>query len=269
MRKFMLATAAILGLTVSANAADMPLKAPPVSPAAADYSGWYWALGPSAKVADSTVNGNVLLANLASSNVMAAGGGIDFEFGHISGNISQVGFFNWSRLYAEGTYQNVAGGFTAPGASASTVSRWSAQQGFDINADIVTYVLSAFNWPNPFSGVSPPTLSNIAVAAGPHQYMGIFVTEQGLGGNFGAATGTSWAAAIGARTGWLYETLNTSGKPNGLALDSGLQVAWMPKGITFDNVFAGNTPIAAHASTIQGTTYGVYAHLMVPALFRW
>lgn len=270
MRKFLLSAFMLAAsyTVVPALAADLAMKAQQPF-LIYNGSGAYWGFGTSSRLADSSVNGNTLLANLASSNVMAAGQTVDLEAGYVWGNASLGGFASWYRVYAEGSYQNVAGGVTTPSSTASVVSRWSAQEGFDVNADLVQYVLSAFNWQNPFPGgfsLRPP--ANVAVAAVPHQYVGAFLVEQGLGGNFGEATGTSWALAGGVRTGWLWQTLNKDGKPNGMAFDMGGQVAWMPRGITFSNVLAANgAALVANPSVSMGTTYSVYAHLLFPSLF--
>jgi hypothetical protein len=269
MRKFLLAGVALVALALPAVAADMPVKAPPSPFQTYTGSGLYWGLGSTAKLADSTVNGNLFASNLATGNVNAAGGTLDFEVGYIWGNATLAGFANWARVYSDGSWQNITAGVSTSGNNATVVSRWSAQQGVDVNADIVNYILSALNWKNPFPAFPPPTIpSNLSVAATAHQYVGLFLTEQGLGGNVGAANGTSWAAAFGARTGWLYQLLNASGKPNGMAFDSGFQVAWMPKGVTFNNVLASNgAPLAVNTSVNMGTTYGVYVHILAPSLF--
>ncbi len=262
---------AATALTSIAYAADMPVKAlAPVGPFQSyNGSGLYFGLGSTAKVADSSVNGNLLANNLVTGNVMAAGGTVDFEMGYIWGNASLSGFANWARVYSDVSYQNITGGISAPGNDATVVSRWSAQQGVDINADLVAYVLSALNLKNPFPAFTPQPPANISVASTAHQYVGAFATEQGLKGNIGAAAGSSWDWAFGVRTGWLWQTLNAAGKPNGLAFDTGLQVAWMPKGVQFDNVFATNgATIVGHPSVTMGTTYGVYVHVLAPSLFN-
>lgn len=265
MRKLLSGIALLALLPPLAVAADLPVKAPQsqASPfVTANGSGFYWGIGTTSKVADSTVNGNVFAGNLISSNVMAAGQTVDGEVGYIWGNASVAGFANWWRLYASASYQNISGGVSVPSNSASVASRWAAQQGFDVNADVVQMIFTTFGWTNPFAGFQPQLPSNIAVAASPRQYIGGFVTEVGLTGNFGQASGTSWAVAGGARTGFLWQMLGANGKPNGMAFDSGVQVSWMPKGVTFNNVFAGNgAPLAVNSSVNMGTTYALYARL--------
>jgi hypothetical protein len=263
--------AVVLAAMSAAHAADMPVKAlAPVGPFQTyTSSGLYFGAGSTAKVADSSVNGNLLATNLATGNVNAAGGTVDFEAGYIWGNASLAGFANWARVYSDVSYQNITGGISAPGNDASVASRWSAQQGVDINADLVNYFLTALNLKNPFPAFSPQPPANISVASTAHQYVGAFATEQGLKGNIGQATGTSWAAAFGVRTGWLWQTLGTSGKPNGLAFDTGIQVAWMPRGVEFDNVLASSgAVVVGKPSVTMGTTYGVYVHVLAPSLFN-
>lgn len=262
MLKILALAAVLTAAAIPASAADMPTKAAPTPFVAVNGSGFYWGVGTSSRLADATANSNLLVANLATGNTIAAGQSIDGEIGYIWGNASLAGFANWARVYASASYQNVAGGVVAPGASISVVSRWSAQQGVDVNADIFQYVLNIFNWQNPFPTFSPQLPSNVAVASSPRQYVGAFVTEVGLGGNVGAATGTSWAVAGGVRTGYLWQLLGTNGKPNGLALDAGVQVAWMPRGVTFNNVFANNgAQLVVNPTVNMGTTYSAYVRV--------
>lgn len=270
MRKFLIASAALVALTLPAAAADMAVKAqPPASPFLTYAgSGFYWGVGSSARVADASANGNLFVGNLASSNLFAAGGSIDGEVGYIWGNASAVGFLNWYRVYASASYQNIAGtqvAATSTGPqSVSAVSRWAAQEGFDVNADLFNLIFSTFGWTNPFPAFTPQPPSNLALATIPHQYAGAFITEVGLGGNFGPSTsGAQVAIAGGARTGWIWQTLDKTGKPNGAALDMGVQVAWMNRGVTLNNVFAPNgLPVSAHATVEMNTTYSVYARLL-------
>jgi hypothetical protein len=269
MMKFRIA-AALVALVASGPAfsADMPVKAEPSPFLIYNGSGFYWAVGTSARVADASANGNLLIGNLLSSNVKAAGGGIDFEVGYIWGKASAIGFLNWYRVYASATYQNISGSQVATSAatgpqSLSVVSRWQAQQGFDVNADLFNYIFSTFGWSNPFPAFTPQPPSNLTLATIPHQYVGGFITEVGLGGNFGpSTTGAQIGIAPGVRTGFIWQTLGKDGKPNGAAFDTGVQVAWMTKGVTLNNVFAPNgAPVALQNGVDMGTTYSVYAHL--------
>lgn len=260
MKRLALLTTALVALTSFAFAADMATKAPPATPFL-NYngSGFYWGIGSTTNVDASSVNGNVFAGNLVSSNLTAAGASIDGELGYIWGNASLAGFANWARVYASGGYQNVNGGTVVANNAASVVSRWHADEGVDVNADLVQYVLNVFNWQNPFPSFTPQLPSNVAVASSPRQYVGVFVEEFGLGGNFGSASGTSWAAAPGVRTGFLWQTIGTNGKPNGMALDMGVKVSWPTKGVTFNNVGGPNPTV--NASVAMGTMYGAYMRL--------
>src|SRR5215472_722385 len=101
MRKFLLAGVSLLVLASSASAADMALKAPAL-PVFSGGSGFYWGIGTYGGVASSSVNGSgLLVTNLVSNNLNAAGGGVDGALGYINGNTSTVGFGNWYRLEAE------------------------------------------------------------------------------------------------------------------------------------------------------------------------
>ena len=101
---------------------------------------------------------------------------------------------------------------------------------------------------NPFPSFTPQLPSNVGVAVTPREYFGVFVTEFGISGTFGAATGQSVGVAPGVRTGYLWQTVDATGRPNGGALDLGVAVDWPTKGATFNNVFAGSgAPLTLNA----------------------
>lgn len=251
MKKWLGIFAIVLGAT-GAHAADMAVKAPPLSPFAGG-SGIYWGIGTYGGVAQSNVSGSGILAtSLVSSNVTASGGGIDAALGYINGNTSQLGFANWYRFEAEGSYQNISGGV----GSGSVASRWGATQEFDVGADVLAYLTSVLgsgiNWPT----LTPPALpANVTVGV-PKQYIGAIVREFGLDGTIGNAHGVTVGIAPGVKTGFLYPTVDKTGKPNGGAIDLWASVTWNTRGATIGNVFAANgTPLVFNAGVNQGTTY--------------
>ena len=130
--------------STSAFAADVLTKAPPsVSPFVSYGSGFYWGVGTYAGVAQSNVSGNNLLAtSLVSGNLDAAGAGVDVALGYMKGSTATLGFGNWYRFEAEVAYQNIQGGVSVPGNSASINSHWSATQEADIGADLVAAITS-------------------------------------------------------------------------------------------------------------------------------
>lgn len=258
MRKFLLATAAILGLTVSANAADMPVKAAPAPIAFTDINSFYWGVGTYAGVAQSNVSGtNLFVTSLVSSNLTADGAGVDVVLGYQHGSTARVGFGQWSRCQIDGEYQNISGGISVPGNSASVASRWAATQECDIGADVVTYIMSALG-PNAtvnFPTFTPQLPASVQVGV-PKQYFGVFAREFGINGNFGAAHGVTVGIAPGIKTGFLFPTIGTDGKPNGGGIDLWASVSWATKGVTLNNVLAANgAPLTTSAGAQMGTTY--------------
>ena len=261
MRKFLLASAALIALALPASAADMAVKAAPVPvvPFTAAYSSFYWGVGTYAGVAQSNVSGtNLFATSLVTSNLTADGAGVDLVLGYQHGSTATLGFGNWWRVQADAEYQNIAGGVTVAGNSAGVASRWAATQEFDIGADVVTYIMSALG-PNAtinFPTFTPQLPANIQVGI-PKQYFGGFVREFGLNGNFGAANGVTVGIAPGIKTGFVFPTMDaTTDKTNGGGIDLWASVSWATKGATFNNVFAANgTPLTTGAGALMGTTY--------------
>ena len=259
MRKFIVAMAAATALiSAPALAADMAVKAIPPVPFTAAASGFYWGVGTYAGVAQSNVSGqNLFVTSLATSNLTADGGGVDVVLGYQHGSTAQLGFGNWWRVQADGEYQNIAGGVSVAGNSASVASRWAATQEFDVGADVVSYIMSAlgpsaaFNFPT----FTPQLPANIQVGV-PKQYFGAFVREFGEQGNFGAASGVNIGVAPGIKTGFLFPTMGADGKTNGGGVDLWASVSWATKGLTLNNAFAANgTPLTTGAGALMGTTY--------------
>lgn len=257
MKKFLLITTALAALALPAFAADMAVKAQPVSPFVNwTGSGYFWGVGTYAGVAQSSVNGNSLLVPaLVSSNVTASGGGIEGALGYIHGNTNTLGFGNWYMLEAKGAYQNIQGGVAVPGGDAGFFSRWSATQDACVGADVLAAVASVFGnlgvtWPT----WSPALPANIQVGI-PKQCFGAEVREFGLGGQFGGATGTTVGVAPGAITQFIYPTLGSNGAPNGGAIKAWASVDWNTKGFTFSNVFGKGGPVGVSPGVSEGTTY--------------
>jgi len=269
MRNFLLACTALTAIAVGpVFAADMAVKAPPSASPFNTYagSGFYWGVGTTSGVDQANVSGNnVFATSLVTSNLDAAGQSVDVEVGYIWGNASIAGVAQWARVYLSGSYQNISGGVsvgatpTSGAASLSIASRWSSMQGLDVGADLVTMLLQKTGLTNPFPTFTPQLPSNVAVAMTPREYFGAFVTEFGISGNFGMASGQTVGVAPGVRTGYLWQTVDATGRPNGGALDLGVAVDWPTKGATFNNVFAGSgAPLTLNAGENVGTQYKAY-----------
>jgi hypothetical protein len=266
MKKYLLLTTALAALAAPAYAADMPVKAAPTPFLTVNGSGWYWGVGTTSAVDQANVNNNVFATSLVSNNLVAAGQSIDLEGGYIWGNASIAGIAQWARVYVSGSFQNISGGVsvaatpTTGAASFGVASRWSSMQGVDVGADLVSMLLTRLGIANPFPAFTPQLPSNVAVAVTPREYFGAFVTEFGISGT-GLATnaGTSVGVAPGVRTGYLWQTIDSTGKPNGGALDLGVAVDWPTRGVTFSNLFATNgAPLTLNASANIGTQYKAY-----------
>jgi hypothetical protein len=266
MHKFLLATASLVALSIPAAAADMAVKAAPTPFLTVNGSGWYWGIGTTSAVDQANVTNNVFATSLVSNNLVAAGQSIDAEAGYIWGNASIAGFAQWARAYVSGSFQNISGGVSVAAtpvtgaASFGVASRWSSMQGVDVGADVVTYILTKTGLSNPFPAFTPQLPSNIAVAVTPREYFGAFVTEFGITGT-GLFTnaGTTVGVAPGVRTGYLWQTVDATGRPNGGALDMGVAIDWPTRGVTFSNVFATNgAPLALNAGANIGTQYKAY-----------
>ena len=263
MRKLLIASAVLAAIAAGpAFAADMAVKAPVVPPVpfTAAALGMYWGVNAYAGVAQSNVSGqNLFATSLVSGNLTADGGGVGLVLGYQHGSTATLGFGNWWRIQADADYQNIQGGVTVPGNSASVASRWSATQEVDVGADVVTYIMSALG-PNAvinFPTFTPANLIPAGVQVGiPKEYFGGFVREFGLNGQFGQATGVDVGVAPGIKTGFLFPTLGANGQPNGGGVDVWASVSWATKGLTLNNAFAANgTPLTTGAGAMMGTTY--------------
>jgi hypothetical protein len=265
MKKYLLLTTALAALALPAYAADMPVKAAPTPFLTYSGSGFYWGVGTTSAVDQTSVSNNVFATSLVSNNLTAAGQSIDAEVGYIWGNASIAGFAQWARVYVSGSFQNISAGVAVAGtpmgaASFGVASRWSSMQGFDVGADLVSMLLTRLGIANPFPAFTPQLPSNVAVAVTPREYFGGFVTEFGISGTGAmSGAGSTVGVAPGIRTGYLWQTIDSTGKPNGGALDLGVAVDWPTRGVTFSNVFATNgAPLTLNASANIGTQYKAY-----------
>jgi hypothetical protein len=257
--KSLLAAALFAALTAAASAADMPVKAPASPFQTYTGSGFYWGVGTTSGVDQSSVTGTTFASSLVTSNLTAAGQSLDAEVGYIWGNASIAGFAQWARVGASGSYQNISAGVSTGGNSAWVASRWQATQFFDVGGDLFQRILTAWNIGNVFPSFTPQLPSNIAVATTPRQYWGVAVSEFGLSGAFGAASGQTVGVAAGPRSGFLWQTVDATGKPNGGALDLGVEILFADKGVAFNNVFATNgAPIAINSSANMVRQYKAY-----------
>lgn len=262
MRQLLISTMLVLGVTLGAHAADLgiaPLVKAPVmgSPVT---GGFYWGLGTSVSVANSSVSGTALIP----SDLTADGGTIDGEIGWV-GSIQS----NWVRLAVDGSYENITGGVAQTAMSASWQNRWSITERADINAELIQEAVS-------ITGVNLgtfPTFSNPAAAVPsglkvgtPIQYVGFILREESIDGAIGSAAGQTWLIAPGAETGWLWPLLNASGQPNGTALDVFAQVDFPTRGATVSGLFASPAaaPVVQTGNINIGTEYRAGIHLLLP-----
>jgi hypothetical protein len=259
MMKKILLVAALAALAGPAFAADLtPLvKARPV----VGGGTWYCGLGTEADVAQSNVSGtNLFATSLASGGLTATGGSIDGACGYVSGNP-----LRWYRVQLEGGWSNIQGTnavsptATTSGASAFIAQRWHGSQEFDVGFELIQRIFAAVpnlngvvNWPT----FTPPTP---AVPVGkPYQYVGAGLREFGVSGRFGAATGQTVGVAPMIKSGFIWQTLDANGVPNGGALDAYAWVAFPVKGFTMGNVLATNgAPLTLNSGANMGTQYGL------------
>jgi hypothetical protein len=259
MKRTILAGMALLGATIGAHAADLPVlgKAPTAANpfTTTNGSGFYVGVNTMASVAPATVSGTNF-PNLDVSNFTAAGGSIGIDGGYIWGNCLGG---TWCQIEVDADYQNISGG--ASGGSAQSL--WSVSEEFDVGAQIFQTAIAALpslNGNNPFPVINPTGLlpANLAVAATPQQYLGANAEQYQLSGTFGSATGENWAVAFGLDTGYRWQTLNSAGKPNGGSLNIQAKVEWPSKGVTLNNVFAvGGAPITVGAAVQESALYTV------------
>ncbi len=260
MRKIaILSMLTALALPASAFAADMAYKAPP--PVRTPGSGWYCGVGTEADVAQSNVSGtNLFATSLATGGLTATGGSLNGMCGYISGTPNR-----WWRAQTEGGWSNIQGTnavgptATSSGASAFIAQRWHGSQEFDVGFEVVQRVIAAIpnlstlvNWP-----VFTPPTPTVPVGT-PHQYVGVGLREFGESGRFGLSTGQTVGVAPMIKSGFIWQTLDTSGNLNGGALDAYAWVAFPMRGFTMGNVLASNgSPLTFGAGANMGTQYGL------------
>jgi len=252
MRKLLLVGMALAALGVTAHAADLRLatKAPTNPFITANGSGWYVGVNTEASIAPSSVSGTSF-PSLNVGTFTAAGAAIGGDVGYIWGNCIAN---TWCQVEVDADYQNISGGI--PGASAHSL--WNVSEEFDVGAQILQTAIAALpslNGNNPFPIFNPTGLlpANIAVAAAPQQYIGAKAEQFQIDGTFGSAAGETVGIAWGLDTGYRWQTLNASGKPNGGSLNIQGSVLWPSKGVTLNNVFAaGGAPITI-GSAVQET----------------
>lgn len=253
LRTMFFGAAAAAALAASAFAADMPLKAVPYSnPFVPGGSGWYVGLGTTASLSANQVSGNNAFT-LTGQDLNANGGTVDVAVGYINGNANQLGFLNWYRVELSASYENI----TATSGPISTSQRWAATQEVDFGADVLTTILQAVNIGISFPSFTPTLPGNVALAATPKQYVGFMLREYGVSGQFGSAGGETVAVAPGLKSGFIWPTLDKTGKLNGGALDAFAWVAWPVRGFTVANVLApGGVGPTVQGGVSQGTQFG-------------
>ena len=251
MKRILFACAALAALCAPTIAADLPYKAPPAPEFGPGGRGWYIGVGTEASVQQVDVNkSNLFITGLTSGNLTASGGSVTATVGYINGNP-----LRWWRCEAQVGYQNITGSNAVVG---SVASRWNAAQGCDIGFEWLARVTSLF----PNLGLNLPVFTpslpaNVAVAAGPKQYVGFRAVEQGLQGDFFGPGGSTWSWAPAAQTGWLFQPLGADGKPSGGGIDAYVRVAWFQRGLTVSGLGlnGAGAPTFATGSAKLDTSY--------------
>lgn len=256
MRKLMLTVSALALGVGAAFAADLPVKAPRVvAPPVSGY-GWYVGIGTEAAVAQSSVSGNnVFATSLVNGNLTAAGGAVGGDVGYID---QLPNGWKW-RFEAGVMYQNITGSITTTTGSASVASRWSATQEFDIDFAVVQKISSVVGNLINFPSFTPSLPANVVVVqATPWEYVGVGAREFGVDGNFFGQQGSNWSVAPMIKTGFMWQTADSSGKPNGGAIDTYAWVSFPQRGVTLNNLFsAGGAPLGVSGAAQMGTQYGL------------
>jgi hypothetical protein len=264
MRRLIFAALAAAVASTAAFAGDMATKAPPAKKSAfIGGSGFYVGVGTSAAVASANVSGNVFsLPGISGGGVNAAGGTIDADVGYIWSSC----IITWCQVEADAKYTNVTGSNAVGNISA----QWVLTQEFDVGADILQTALSFLPaGSNPFPTFNPSSLlpSNIAVATTPRGYFGFKQAEMLISGNVGQAGGQDWAYAPGVTAGYRWQTLGSTGAPNGASIKVFADVYWANKGASISNLFGtGGAPVVTQASANLNTLYvaGVHVDFSVP-----
>lgn len=252
MRRTLIIASTIIASTAAAGAADLVTKAPKLGSFDLGGAGWYVGAGTEASVERASVsNTNLFATSLVSGNLTATGGTVKGVVGYISGRTA-----NWWYCEAGAGYQNITGANNVGG---SFASRWSATQECGFSAALLQKLYDAL--PNLAGGLSFPTFSpslpaNVLVASAPRQYVTLGAKESGISGTFGTVAGSSVSFAPMLKTGFLWQTVDSTGKPTGGALDASASVSWPLRGFTVNGV--GNSagvPVTFSAGESLGPQY--------------
>lgn len=254
MKRIMLLAALSL-IAAPAHAADMPVKAAPLS--VYDTSGWYIGVETGAAVAQSRVSGSSSLfaTSLVNGHLTAAGGTVGGCVGYAKG-----GAASWWGVQACGDYQNI----TASDAVviAGVASRWSATQEVRFGGSTIMGWIASLPSVLPNLGVNitfptftPPVLGGAHLAAAPRTYLAIGANEFGISGDFGGATGAKVGIAPMLKAGSIWQVTDAAGRTNGGAIDGYAQVTFAGKGLTLNNVGASGGGVSASGSASMGTVY--------------
>jgi hypothetical protein len=229
MRKFLLATTALIALSVSAHAADMAIKAaPPVVGYPFAVSGVYWGVGASASAASATV---------ANSGVFSAGAGVDGIIGY-----QWRGGLNFLAVEAIFTYENL-GNSTACAMAGGTTSCSMGYQ-FEIDPRVkLGFPIQTIQAVLPNLSVAFPALPTLPatfVPANQTPYLFAGVPIKDVSASYGLTNGKEWLvqgeAGIGILNQWT----------NGTAVD-------ISAGCAFGNVGFTVGPVAG-ATAKLGTS---------------
>jgi opacity protein-like surface antigen len=205
MRNLLLAGAAVIALSASALAADMPVKAPPM-PVATAYpyttAGAYW--GITTYASDTTFNVNAPGTN--TGEVSAIGGSIGVLLGYSMPINSGAEFV---RFEGSAAAQNLNGTSQQTAGILSMKGPWRLEGVAEVGmpcANIVAYL------PANLGSLLPtlPALPTGLVATNCHAYVGGGIAGEDISANLTPAgsQGSEWSAAGVVKTGQIWQLAN-------------------------------------------------------------
>lgn len=191
MRNILAITATLLALG-AAHAADMPVKAPPITGYPYTSNGFYFGIGALGDAASSSVGG---------AGVITAGAAVDVAIGY-----QWKGGLDFVALEARGSYANLGSSTACPvaGMANCTVGNaWGLEQRVKFGFP-VTAITNTVNLGSLFPAVPPlPTGASNVTA---HPYLSAGVVENDVSASIGLPSGKAWqvqpTVGAGVMTQW-------------------------------------------------------------------
>ena len=238
MRRLLIASAALAAMTLSAFAADMPVKAPPLTigyPFAA--SGFYWGVGASATAAS---------ASVSNTGVFSAGAGLDGIVGYQwRGGLDFIAIeaiFTYTNLGNATACTNVAGS-----SSCSVGYQFEADPRVKLGFPIQTIQALLPNLAAAFPGL--PTLPANFIPANQHPYLFFGVPIKDVSANFGLQSGKEWLVQGEVGLGILNQWTN------GVAVDISAGCALGNQGFTLGPVNATSAKMGTNCTSRLSVLY--------------